>query len=150
MIYDHIENSMKYKGISPFMNKALEYIQKIDAGLLNPGRNDVDGDNLFVMMFDYTSIDDSEALYEIHKKYIDIQLVLKGKEHICCCPDGAPEVLKPYDDKDDAELFRLCPGIRLKLEPGVFALFMPEEYHAPKITINEKKEVRKIVVKIRV
>jgi YhcH/YjgK/YiaL family protein len=150
MIYDNIKNSLKYKGISPLLDKALEYIQNIDVSLLNTGKNVINGENLFVMMFDYTSIDESEAVYETHKKYIDIQLVLKGDEHIRCYPESAPKVLKPYDEKGDAELFSLSPGISLKLEPGVFALFMPEEYHAPKITVDDKSEVRKIVVKIRI
>lgn len=150
MIYDEINHAESYLGISTNVDNALKFLGTIDVAELSPGKNEIDGDNFFVMMFDYTTIDASDAVYEAHKRYIDIQLVLKGEEVIRCYPKSLPGILKPYDDEGDVELYNLNDGLNLVLKPGVFALFMPEEVHAPKITGAEQSEVTKIVLKIKI
>ena len=150
MIYDEIKHAETYMGISANVDNALKFLSTIDVSKLSQGRNEIDRDNLFVMMSDYTTIDASSALYEAHKKYIDIQLLLKGKEIIRCYPKLLPSVLKPYDDEADVELYKINDGLDVVLKPGVFVILMPEEVHAPKITGAEQSDVTKIVVKVRI
>ena len=150
MIYDEIIHAETYTGISDNVDNALKLLGSIDISKLSQGRNEIDGDNLFIMMFDYETIDASDAVYEAHKRYIDIQLVVKGKEVIRCYPKSLPTVVKPYDEEADVELYSLNDGLDVVLKPGVFVMLMPEEVHAPKITGAEQSDVTKIVVKIKI
>ena len=148
MIFDNLSNTGSYSGISPHLDKALMFIENINNVSLSPGRNKIDGDNVFAMMFDYETIDLSMGCYESHQKYIDIQLVLSGSEYIRCLPENAPEITSAYDREGDVELFKLSDGLDLKLFPGRFALFMPGELHAPKLRYSTPSDVRKVVVKV--
>jgi len=148
MIYDNIRNIDNYMGISSNLDNAFYYLKTMDISNLKPGKNEIIGDKLFVMLFDYTTIDPSEAVYEAHKKYVDIQLVLKGHEYIRCFPKNEAEVTQSYDEKGDVELFKISDGLDLLLRPGNFVLYMPEEIHAPKIKTTDSSEITKVVLKI--
>jgi len=148
MIYDNIRNIDNYMGISSNLDNAFYNLKTMDISTLKPGKNEIIGDKLFVMLFDYTTIDPSEAVYEAHKKYVDIQLVLKGHEYIRCFPKNEAEVTQSYDEKGDVELFKISDGLDLLLRPGNFVLYMPEEIHAPKIKTTDSSEITKVVLKI--
>ena len=52
MIYDEINHAETYMGISENVDNALKLLGTIDVSKLSQGKNEIDGDNLFVMMFD--------------------------------------------------------------------------------------------------
>lgn len=148
MIYDKIDNAVNYKGLSKTLDNALEFIMNIDVGRLVTGKNEIDGDNLFCMFFEYETKEESEVEYESHQNYIDIQLLLSGNEYIRTTPFETPIVTKVYDIESDIELFALSAGNNLHLKDGYFSLVMPGELHAPGIKYNNKEQVQKLVVKI--
>ena len=53
-----------------------------------------------------------------------------------------------YDEKRDIEFFDCEPETWLTLQPGEFALFFPNDAHAP--LVGGEKSIRKAVFKIRV
>ena len=86
---------------------------------------------------------------EIHRNYVDIQLLLAGRETIVYRPvDGLP-VTAEYDAVRDIAFYHLDENgsVALPLEPGNFALFFPEEGHLPG-NGNPADSVVKVVVKI--
>lgn len=81
--------------------------------------------------------------------YADIQYVVSGVERIGYAPlEGARE-REAYDAARDVAFFE--PGEQfVVLEPGMFAIFLPGDVHAPCGAAGKPSAVRKIVVKAEV
>ena len=90
-----------------------------------------------------------EAKLETHRKYIDIQFVISGVDEMGWRPlPSCGKASTPYDAEKDAALFESAPDSWVAVGPGAFAVFFPEDAHAPLIGAGEP--VRKLVVKVRV
>ena len=74
MIYDKIDNLETYAGISERLMKGLRLLKETDFSALEPGRYEVDGNELYFMVQSYQTKESNDTP-EAHKKYIDIQRV---------------------------------------------------------------------------
>ena len=89
-----------------------------------------------------------EQVLEKHKKYIDLQLVLSGKEKIGWkFFDKKFKILKRYNVKNDISFYLNKPDTFINLKKDEFAIFFPEDTHAP---LCCDKKVKKCIVKIPV
>lgn len=91
-------------------------------------------------------------LFEAHRKYIDIQFVLRGRELILWAPLSLlTDVTMPFDADQDAALFNGVPeAVPVQVMAGQFAILFPEDGHAPSCAWGEVAEVLKVVVKVLV
>lgn len=147
MIYDSLEHAQRYLGICPQLDGALRYLQSGAWRTLPAGRNEVDGQCLFVNVDSYTPSDDK--LMETHRLYADIQCVVEGEETIgvARADDLAPE--QAYDAERDIAFWRCDRACtRLTMRPGQFLILLPGEAHAPGMTVPGGKGVRKAVIKV--
>ncbi|MBQ9789188.1 MAG: YhcH/YjgK/YiaL family protein [Lentisphaeria bacterium] len=151
MIFDSLKNFAKYSVFTDDATKKIsEFIAKADLNL-PIGRNEIDGDKLFASVQSYTTRDLSASVYEVHHEYVDIQLILAGEESIYYTTDEKVEETKAYAAEGDCALyaFKKETATMLNLQVGDFAVFLPYELHMPCVdSVNGKKEIRKIVVKI--
>ena len=53
MIIDKIENSHLYKDLSKRIEKAFEYIHNTDLKNINPGKYEIEGENIFALISEY-------------------------------------------------------------------------------------------------
>ena len=86
MIFDSMNNFMQYGKLAPAAwEKILKFLA--DCTEKSPaGRYEIDGDRIYASIQGYeTHAPDPDKL-EIHRKYVDIQLLLAGKESILCRP----------------------------------------------------------------
>ena len=74
MILDTLDRLDKYGFISPMMDKVLDFFRKTDLATLEPGRIDLQGDDLFVNVNRQGAQTREEVPIEAHKEYIDIQV----------------------------------------------------------------------------
>ena len=151
MIYDSLENFDRYAALFPEQWAAVKKF--LSSGTVpERGRHDLIPDGkLYVNVQHYSPHAYDADKLEYHRKYIDIQLLLVGKEEIICSPlDGLDEV-SPYAETGDCGMARLeeGKGVRLPLEVGNFAVFFPEEGHMPGVG-DPDSAVIKAVVKLRV
>ena len=84
MIYDHIKNIGLYKGLSPALDLALEYIETVTPDV-EVGSHQLDLGVKAVVSEGTTSLVNPKG-YEAHRKYADVQLALVGTELIRCKP----------------------------------------------------------------
>ena len=108
-------------------------------------------DGAYVSVQEYTTKARSEAKYEAHKKFIDIQLILSGRELIAVTPIEKMEIKDEYNEAKDVMFFHHndeCTDY--VLEPGDFLILYPQDVHMPGVCVNERSLVRKIVVKVPV
>jgi YhcH/YjgK/YiaL family protein len=150
MIADILKNRQIYAAISPRIKTALEYIAKTNFSQLDPGRYEIDGSNLFVLIQVYDSIPKEHGKWECHKNYIDIQYIAEGVEQIGCNNIEIMKVTTEYNPEKDIA-FLSGEGDFITFSKGSYGIFFPEDAHQPKIAVNNiPGRVKKVVVKIKV
>jgi YhcH/YjgK/YiaL family protein len=148
LILDTLELCERYRHLHPGFATAFDVATSRDLGALAPGRHLIDGDRL------YLSIDHTEgrgrlgARLESHRRYIDIQLTIAGDEEIGWRPLSqcrAPAA--PFDEPRDIRFYNDAPDSWLAVPAGRFAIFFPEDAHAP---LGGTGLLRKAIFKIAV
>lgn len=82
MIYTKRKNIHRYLGQSKALDTAIHYLLNADLTKLVKGRNEVDGDQVFINRFDYQTMDPDQAIWEGHAEYADLHVLLSGHEKI--------------------------------------------------------------------
>lgn len=152
MIFGNIEeaSSVQNGSVTGKLRAALDYIRQCDIAAMNQGRNEIQGDDMYVMRFDGVTKPASELKAELHFEYADIHYVVEGEERIGFAPSG--DGLEAAEDlrEHDALLYEEVPGeTMLLLKPGDFLVLFPGEVHRPWICADTPAPIRKLVVKIR-
>ncbi|MGY6172137.1 YhcH/YjgK/YiaL family protein [Candidatus Mycoplasma pogonae] len=151
MIYDKLKNIEKYACLAKNMQTAIDFIHNTDLEALALGKTEIDGEKVFVLKLDVDSYDDSNALYEYHKRYADLHLLVDEKEQFYFdYPEHLTNVVKEYDATDEVALYKKDSDRNL-IKPilGEFLFFFPGEAHLPKYTGTLEK-IRKIIFKIEI
>jgi len=149
MILDNIKNYKKYEALNRNFEKAFQFLKREDLGALAVGKYEIDGENIFALVQEYETKDLGDAKYEAHKKYIDIQYLIKGIESMGYVSIDKLEVSNPYSEENDFMLLTGNPRLIL-LNEGEFFILFPEDAHMPGIFAEEKSRVKKVVVKVSV
>lgn len=148
MIVDRLENAKLYTGLGHRIADALDYLAHTDLASLPDGKHPIDGDRLYVAVQRYQTKPPAEARWEFHRQYLDVQFVAAGAEAIGYAPwnDNLP-IVQPYDPDKDLG-FVAADGPLLPLTAGTFAIFAPQEIHAPCLALHGVSlNVLKLVVK---
>lgn len=137
MIVDKIQNFERYvklvKGgekIAKYFvnNNALTSFAQTKEKLLIPGTD------YSFFPYEIETGNPEEKRWEIHRKHIDIHIVLKGKEYIEWLPVELLKKPTEYKSDLDVEFFAdTVKGSSVMLELGYFCLCMPEDAHKPSI-----------------
>ena len=149
MIIDKLSNSKQYYGLSESIEKALKYLQETDLAKSEIGKYEIEGKNIFAIVSEYETKNKEQGKWEAHRKYLDIQFVIFGKEMIGYAPINEMKTKIEYNEEKDI-LFLEGEGDYLSVNEGTFALFAPEDVHKPGIRAGNQQYVKKIVVKILV
>ena len=148
MIIDKISNLNLYdeipKEVKDFI---LNCTKNIDQGRVYLS------ENIYANVDIYTTKKLSEIKFEAHQKYIDIQLLLYGKENIYVTDKSVLTVKSEYNEESDCAFYQENPSeySKLILDASNFVMLYPHEAHAPQASVNNiPTEVKKIVVKIKI
>jgi biofilm protein TabA len=149
MIYDLIKNAKDYSKGFGRLSRAVEFINKIGPAA-EDGRYDICGDDMYAIVSSYRTKGDDAPLFEAHRKYIDVQCMLRGEERIDVVQGTGFRIKNRYLAKKDV-LFTHPPKrySSIVLSPGYFAIFYPHDLHRPGQFITSPHEVRKLVIKIK-
>lgn len=149
MIIDKLSNSHLYAGLGERINQALAYLKETDFTKIEPGSYELDGENIFALVNEYNTKDESEGKLEAHKKYIDVQFIVKGKELMGYTPLTNQKVIDEYDEQNDITFFSGNNSFT-HVDEGMFAIFFPTDIHMPGIKVDNKSLVKIVVVKVKV
>lgn len=147
MIVDRLDRELEIPNLPHRLREGLSWLRGTDLGALATGRHEIDGDRLFALVQQYMTRTPAECRWEAHRMYADIQYVVSGVERIGYAPPEDARACEPYDAARDVAFFE--PGVQyVTLEPGMFAIFLPGDVHAPCGAAGKPSPVRKIVVKV--
>ena len=149
MIVDTLKNASKYFSVHPLFAKAFEFINQTDLANAVDGKSDIaDGLKAIFSNSPGKTKEASCSKFECHDKNIDIQLCINGVETIgwkprekCATPNG------DYNAEKDVQLYHDAPDMFFQLTDGQFAIFFPEDVHAPMIG---EGQIKKLVIKVKI
>ena len=148
MIVDTLGEATLYEALHPRFKQAFDYLKQHDLSKAPVGKIMLDGDSLFISVAEMVGKEAQAARTETHQQYIDIQMPLSGSETIgWIAADACTHVTQSYDVTKDIAFFEDRPTTYVTLQPGQFAIFFPQDGHAPGITSGNLK---KIIVKVRI
>lgn len=148
MIHDALNQSAAYVSLHDRFQAAFDFLNQPSLATLPDGRHEIQGSALFAMVARTAGKAREAAKLEVHNAYIDIQLVLAGREGMgwrqratCTVP------VQTFDEDKDIQFFDDAPDSWITVGPGEFAIFLPEDAHAPLVADGD---IHKVVVKIAV
>jgi biofilm protein TabA len=146
MIIDYLDNLAAGSHLAPRLRQGLDWLRSRDPGALTDGRHEIDGDRLFALVQQYTTRAPAECRWEAHRKYTDIQYVVRGDERMGYTNIAQTREQEPYDAERDVAFFEAGTDF-VTVRAGMFTVFAPEDVHAPGCAVGEPSLVRKIVLK---
>lgn len=124
------------------------FLQEQDVNTIPIGRYDLE-DGCYVNVDEYDTRENYN--FEVHRKYIDVHLMVDGEEEIFYAPLSHGSENVAYDEEKDVA-FYICdngPHSKIGLVSGEAVVLFPEEIHAP-CNFERKRHNRKLVFKIPV
>ncbi|MHB1463427.1 MAG: YhcH/YjgK/YiaL family protein [Armatimonadota bacterium] len=150
MIVDTMDNLEQLRSISPLTSKAVDWLQSTDLNALNQGTYELCGRDLYVSVQARDTKPADEGIWEAHRLYLDIQVVIQGRELMGYCPVGRLTSSVPYSEEKDIEFYAGAAESLCLIHQGMFAVFLPQDAHMPNITAGKSAEHgKKLVVKVR-
>ena len=147
MIVSNLENSQRIEGLHPSFKRLFDYVKTHDLLHAPLGRIELDGDKLFINNSEPECIPAEKQVLEMHRDYIDVHILLTGKETIGWKTiETLQNITQPYQNESDCALSDDKPTMYTVLQPGEFCILYPEDPHAP--IIGEGK-IRKLIGKIK-
>lgn len=148
MIIDTIENASHYFPLNPLFKRAFDYLKDKNLAL-EVGVTEIE-ENLKMIVFDEPAKTKEESLskFECHNQNIDIQICLKGTETIGWKPrQNCTNPVGEYSSEKDVLFYNDAPDMFFQLNDNQFAIFYPNDVHAPMIGDGN---IRKIVFKVKI
>ncbi len=146
MIVDTLDNLEKYVSLNPLLAEVVKFLKENDLNELEDGKHVIQGEDLFVNITTAHGKTPDQAVFETHKKMLDIQIPLDNEETYGYLPlQNLPDA--EYNEAKDCTKY---PGAvascYVTCQPGEFALFAPQDGHQPCIGTGD---IHKAIFKIK-
>lgn len=151
MIYDSIENIGSYGDQADAISKAVRFVRDFDRALPD-GKYEIDGGDIFALVQSVRTGTAKEKLFEAHRIYIDVQMVLEGweRQDVILLDSEDIAVSQEYEREKDLMLFEEPQHYStIIMKPGMFVVYGPGDGHRPGCSMGEPQDIRKVCVKIK-
>ena len=139
-----------YAANSARWEKAFAFLKETDLTAINVGKYELDGENLFASVSEYTTKNEEDTHPEAHRRYADIQYVIAGREKMGIAPLSKTEVVIPYNESKDICFVKAEKLTYHVADSKAYFVFFPEDAHEPGLKINENAQVKKVVIKVKI
>lgn len=149
MIKDKLTNAHHYDHLHRNFRMVFEILQSMNFNALQDGHIELDGEYVYINIDTAEGRPMNEARMEAHRRYIDIQIPFDEPETIGVAPVST--LTQPdgeFDEGRDIIFYNDPISDSLTVNPGEFAIFFPEDAHAPNIDCPARH--RKLVAKVSV
>ena len=152
MIIAKRSNAADYRGISPMLDKALEYLNDEFLNTVGTETVHMDGQKLYATLNLFETQPDDKLFFESHKEYLDIHVVIEGEERMDIA-DTAALALDEGASKPENDFYVYTdtnPAHQsIILKDGDFLVAFPADAHRVKGRVDGPSNVRKVVFKIK-
>ena len=142
MIYDKIENLGKYD----ILSKVKKFLDEHKGKILENGKYIID-ENCHLNVSQYETGERKD--FEAHREYIDVQILLSGKEYVFVqnIANGVPAT--EYDAQKDIMFYKACAATEYLLDESNFIALDVEDLHNAGVSVDDTATVKKYVFKIK-
>jgi YhcH/YjgK/YiaL family protein len=148
MIVDVLKEASKFAVLHPGFGKGFDFLMAPGCASLPDGRYEIEGDSVFGLVSRKQGLPRADAVLEAHRRFIDIHYVISGGDSIGWRPIGeCRHMTREYDPVTDVVLFRDEPVCWTTVQPGWFAVYFPEDAHAPLVS---QDILHKVVLKVKI
>jgi biofilm protein TabA len=134
-----------------YWDKAMAFLNSTNLDTLSVGKHVIDGDNIFVSVSEGPTKEYEKTSWESHRNYLDIHLMLIGKERIGMVDAATATITNPYDATKDVANYDLnTKGNYYVADTNTLLIFFPQDAHRPSIHVDGFDKVKKLVFKIKV
>lgn len=146
MIKDNLTYASLYESVNPLFPAAFAFLKEAMKEKKEVGRYELEG-GAFALVQSYDSKSAENCKIEAHKKFIDIQCVLKGKELFGVADLSTQTMVEDKFAEKDVAFYKGEVDL-LTLTDGDFVIVFPEDAHRPQQ--GDGSRVEKVVVKVPV
>lgn len=143
----------KYESIKKICPSGYDFVNNALQNGVENGKYPLE-DGAYAVVSEYESKPVDAAKFEAHKRFIDVQLILAGREIIGVMPTEKMRLgtcIAEYNPEKDVENYRECGEYEAHvLEAGDFLILYPEDGHMPGVQADGPCAMKKIVLKIPV
>lgn len=145
---DQEEFAKQYHNNQKRWDRGFGFLKDTDLAGLTPGKHLIGGEDVFATVTEGPLKDVDKTLFEAHKNYSDIHLMIRGKEKIGVAPFSSATLVTPYDPVKDIAFYTAEGQYYVGDTETIFILF-PKDAHRPSLKLDGYDVVKKIVIKIR-
>ncbi len=148
MIFDHLGRAAHYTALHPAFADALAWLAAFDPA--TPDGNYAIANGCEARIMTYRTEPAEQKRWESHRRFIDIQFMVAGRERMDVAEISTLHGATTYDEANDVLFYDHAPaGVTgAVVKQGEFTIFFPHDGHRPGITIDVPVDVRKIVIKV--
>lgn len=150
MFIGHMSQLEFTQSLSPELKLLIQRVAEQLKTPIEDGRYELDGEAAFFFVtHDHTQLRE-QRLSECHRRYLDVQILLQGKETFGYSVTGFAGLDDDHlEERDLAFSEQLCHERYVDLQAGDFVIFYPGQPHRPLIASNDQPmPIRKVVIKI--
>ena len=148
MIIDTIDNLGKYVGLNPLFADVVEYLKANDLQTMEAGKYPIKDKDLFLNLALTKQRTKDTAVLETHINMIDIQIPITCAETFGYTPLQDLPAFEYNAEKDITKYGDTKAQTYVTVNPGQFAIFFPQDGHAP--CIIDEPEIKKAIFKVKV
>ena len=151
MITGKLSDLQLYKMLSPNFDRAIDYILNARFAEMEPGKYEVDAENIFAIVNEFTTKPVEVCEPERHRKYADIQLIVSGREKFGYCPLTNQKATTDFLPDNDVAFYNndISTLNYITLSADQFIIFLPDDIHQPEVCVDKPSIVKKVVMKVR-
>ena len=146
---DYVEFAKQYHKNQAMWDKAFAYIRNTKLEDVPIGQYPIDGENVFAKITGGPNKDLEKTGWESHKQYIDLHLMITGKEKIGMALTTTASMTDPYSETSDMAHYK-ADGTFYTADSNTLLIFFPINAHRPGIRLDGYDTVKKLVIKVRV
>lgn len=132
------------------MQKVQSFLATQALSSMENGQHHIEGEDFFVNIFGYTTTVAEERIWEAHRDYIDIHVVIEGSEVVRSAPINECEIVQYHAERDYVEIKNAPSRVSAVLDNTCATVFYPEDGHQTGLMVdNQPQAIRKAVFKLR-
>ncbi|MEY8339523.1 YhcH/YjgK/YiaL family protein [Lachnospiraceae bacterium 62-35] len=149
MIFGNIYNLREYSFLEKQIRKCFAYAESHSLKEYEKGTYEIDGRQVFVNIAEYMTTSLENRFWEAHRKYLDVHLMLSGREQIDLNfieNMGQGE----FVEKDDFLPLEGEKNSTVVLKEGDFLICFPSDGHRTGVAAEEPEMIKKAIFKIQI
>lgn len=131
------------------LHYALCILKELDTKSIRIGRNEILGDEIYINCMEYQTEDVEKRVWEAHEVYDDVHCVLEGEELVQISSRTQMTAKDSYNSEGDYQFFDGEAQSHLVLKLGLVLICGKDDVHKVGITSKERKNIKKMVMKVQ-